>query len=95
LNGGFLFPLSFATDEVFAESERLSEQHTPGAGNQSLDALHVACARFADLKVFASFDDRQLELAKSVGLCLAPALICLVLPFILHPSSFILFILEK
>ena len=33
LNGGFLCPLSFAKDEVFAQSERLSEQHTSGSGN--------------------------------------------------------------
>ena len=72
LNGGFLCPLSFATDEVFAESERLSELHTSVSGNRSLDVLHVACARVADLNVFASFDERQRKLAQSVGLRLAP-----------------------
>jgi len=71
-NGGFLRSLSFATDEVFAESERLSDLHTAVSGNRSLDVLHVACARIADLKVFASFDARQRKLAQSVGLRLAP-----------------------
>jgi predicted nucleic acid-binding protein len=73
LKGGFLLPLSFAIDEVFAESERLSEQHTSKSGNRSLDVLHVACAQVADLKIFASFDGRQRKLAESTGLRLAPA----------------------
>ena len=72
--GGFLRSLSFATDEIFAESERLSNLHTTAFGNRSLDVLHVACALIADLKVFASFDARQRKLAQSVGLRLAPEL---------------------
>ena len=72
--GGFLRSLSFATDEVFAESERLSDLYTAASGNRSLDVLHVACALVANLKIFASFDARQRKLAQSVELRLAPEL---------------------
>ncbi|MFP4157433.1 MAG: type II toxin-antitoxin system VapC family toxin [Opitutales bacterium] len=70
--GGFLRAVPFATDEIFSEAERLSRLQTAISGNRSLDVLHIACARVADLEVFASFDGRQRKLAESVGLQLVP-----------------------
>jgi predicted nucleic acid-binding protein len=69
---GFLRPLPFTVDEVFREAEHLSSAFTPSLGNRSLDVLHVACARLAELKVFASFDARQCKLAEQVGLKIVP-----------------------
>ena len=71
--GGFLRPIPFPVDEIFAEAERLSRTHTSRSGNRSLDVLHVACARLTELEVFASFDARQRQLAKKAGLRIVPA----------------------
>lgn len=71
--GGFLHPVPFSADEIFAEAERLSRAHTARSGNRSLDVLHIACARLTELEVFASFDARQRQLAEKVGLRVAPA----------------------
>lgn len=72
-SGGFLRPVPFSVDEIFAESERLSQAHTASSGNRSLDVLHVACARHAELEDFASFDQRQRKLAQKAGLRAVPA----------------------
>jgi predicted nucleic acid-binding protein len=71
--GGFLRPIPFSSDDIFAEAERLSMTHTAISGNRSLDVLHVACARLTELEGFASFDERQRKLAAKVGLCVIPA----------------------
>jgi predicted nucleic acid-binding protein len=71
-SGGFLHPVTFATDEVFFAAERLSHAHTAVSGNRSLDVLHIACARVAELEVFASFDERQRKLASLQGLQVVP-----------------------
>lgn len=72
LTGGFLRLLPFTVDEIFEEAEHLSFSHTATHGNRSLDVLHVACARLANLKVFASFDTRQRNLAAKAGLSPVP-----------------------
>jgi len=69
---GFLKPLPFTVDEIFAEAEFLSFSYTASLGNRSMDVLHVACARLAELTVFATFDARQRNLAEKVGLCPVP-----------------------
>ena len=46
----------------------LSVQHTPKLGVRALDVLHVACALELKLRKFFTFDVRQQELAKAVGL---------------------------
>ena len=46
----------------------LSRQHTPAIGCRSLDVLHVASALELNIKVFMTFDRRQQQLAKAVGL---------------------------
>lgn len=71
--GGFLRPVPFSADEIFAEAERVSRTHTALSGNRSLDILHVVCACLTELEVFASFDERQRKLAEKVGLRVAPA----------------------
>lgn len=72
VSGGFLRPIKFVTDEVFFAAEHLSHLHTADSGNRSLDVLHVACAQVAELKVFASFDERQRKLAVSQCLRVIP-----------------------
>jgi predicted nucleic acid-binding protein len=46
----------------------LSREHTPKIGCRSLDVLHVASAVELNLKYFVSFDVRQQQLARAVGL---------------------------
>jgi predicted nucleic acid-binding protein len=46
----------------------LSREHTPELGCRSLDVLHVACALELDLRSFLTFDARQRQLARAVGL---------------------------
>jgi predicted nucleic acid-binding protein len=46
----------------------LSRKHTPALGTRSLDVLHVASALELGLRRFVSFDERQQNLARSVGL---------------------------
>lgn len=46
----------------------LSVQHTPALGVRALDVLHVACALEMKFRNFLTFDARQQQLAKAVGL---------------------------
>lgn len=46
----------------------LSRKHTPALGCRSLDVLHVASAVELNLRYFVTFDLRQQQLAKAVGL---------------------------
>jgi predicted nucleic acid-binding protein len=46
----------------------LSRKHTPKLGCRSLDVLHVASAAEVNLKYFVTFDIRQQQLARAVGL---------------------------
>ena len=46
----------------------LSREHTPDLGCRTLDVLHVACALELGRSDFLSFDARQRQLARSVGL---------------------------
>ena len=46
----------------------LSRVHTPVLGTRSADVLHVACALEIKLRHFLTFDERQGQLAKRVGL---------------------------
>lgn len=55
-------------DDIVAEADRLSTSHTLIGGHRAFDILHVAHARLAKVKLFLSFDSKQLQLAKSVGL---------------------------
>jgi hypothetical protein len=46
----------------------LSREHTPSLGCRSLDVLHVASALELQLRMFVTFDRRQQQLARTVGL---------------------------
>lgn len=51
----------------------LSRAHSPRLGTRSLDVLHVASALELELRYFVTYDSRQAELARAVGLkTLAP-----------------------
>lgn len=73
LKDNFLRPIPFSSDEIFAHAEQLSMRYTAISGNRSLDLLHIACARLAELNGFASFDRRQRKLANDVGMRVVPA----------------------
>jgi len=49
-------------------SAEISRVHTPLLGCRSLDVLHVATAIELGLRRFVTFDQRQQQLARSVGL---------------------------
>lgn len=53
---------------VMTEAERLSSQFSETLGTRSLDILHVAAAVVLGCGVFLTFDRRQAELAKAIGL---------------------------
>jgi predicted nucleic acid-binding protein len=56
------------SDEVIRYALKLSRSHTAGGGHRSLDLLHLATAVHLGAKEFLSFDDRQVKLARKLGL---------------------------
>lgn len=46
----------------------LSRRHSVTLGTRSLDVLHVACALELGHRIFVSYDSRQQNLARAVGL---------------------------
>ena len=46
----------------------MSQTHTPRFGCRSLDVLHVAIAVELDFRTFVTFDRRQQQLARALGL---------------------------
>ncbi len=55
-------------DLVFASACELSQTYSSRLLSRSLDLLHVAAAQTALCRSFVSADDRQLAVAKAVGL---------------------------
>jgi predicted nucleic acid-binding protein len=53
---------------VLVDSESVAANHTPTIGCRTLDVLHVAAARLIGLSEFCTFDTRQADLAKKVGM---------------------------
>jgi predicted nucleic acid-binding protein len=53
---------------VLVEAESLASNHTSAIGCRTLDVLHVAAARRIAAPEFCTFDTRQSDLAKKVGL---------------------------
>ena len=47
---------------------QLSRKHTPELGSRMLDVLHVASALELGVKTIITYDQRQIELARSAGL---------------------------
>lgn len=56
------------TAEVIRYAQKLSRSHTADGGHRSLDLLHLATAVHLGAKEFLSFDDRQVKLARKLGL---------------------------
>ena len=53
---------------VFCEAENIAANHTPTIGCRTLDVLHIAAAKLIDTTEFCTFDNRQADLAKQVGM---------------------------
>lgn len=53
---------------VHSTATEISRLHTPAIGCRTLDVLHVACALEMDLRRFVTYDQRQAQLAKAIGL---------------------------
>lgn len=54
--------------EVFDRAEEFSASHTANLGTRTMDILHVAAASVLNLQDFLTFDKREAELAKKVGM---------------------------
>jgi predicted nucleic acid-binding protein len=55
-------------NEALREAERIADAHLIHVGARSGDLLHVASAVVLGASEFCTFDQRQTELAKRVGL---------------------------
>jgi hypothetical protein len=53
---------------VLAEAESFAANHTPTIGCRTLDVLHVAAAHLIGVEDFCTFDIRQADLAKKIGM---------------------------
>jgi predicted nucleic acid-binding protein len=53
---------------VLLASEKISVDHTGALGCRTLDVLHVAAAKLMGVTEFCTFDARQAELSKKLGL---------------------------
>jgi predicted nucleic acid-binding protein len=54
--------------DVLKIADELGEKHTSTLGIRMLDLLHVAAAVSLKAKMFLTYDERQLALARAVGL---------------------------
>lgn len=54
--------------KAFTHAERLGRSHAEALGTRGMDVLHVACALALRAKRFATFDERQRQLAELAGL---------------------------
>jgi predicted nucleic acid-binding protein len=54
--------------KAFAHAETLGRRHSEALGTRGMDLLHVACALALRAGRFATFDDRQRQLAGLAGL---------------------------
>ncbi|HEX4427396.1 MAG TPA: type II toxin-antitoxin system VapC family toxin [Terriglobales bacterium] len=55
-------------ENAFALCADLARRYGPKLGIRTLDSLHVACALELKAEQFWTFDERQVKLAKAVGL---------------------------
>ena len=53
---------------VFGEAESNAVNHTSAIGCRTLDVLHVAAAKLVGVTDFCTFDTRQSDLAKKIGM---------------------------
>lgn len=61
-------------EALYTQSSRLAEHHTSSLGVRTLDLLHVATAVMFGVTDFLSFDHRQRDVAKALGLNVLPAI---------------------
>jgi predicted nucleic acid-binding protein len=54
--------------KAFTHAERLGRMHSEALGTRGMDVLHVACALALRAKRFATYDERQRQLAELAGL---------------------------
>lgn len=55
-------------DVALEQARKLASAHTERLGARAIDLLHVACASLLKTELFLSFDARQIDLAKTVGM---------------------------
>jgi len=67
-----VFKLSALSDEMLEKARQLSRQFTARFGTRTADVLHVAAAVELGADAIFSFDAKQRELAKAVGLKVNP-----------------------
>jgi predicted nucleic acid-binding protein len=72
IQSGVLVEYRIDWEEAYALAEKLGEIHTPTIGCRASDILHVALAQMIGVEQFYSFDIRQRDLAKKVGLIAIP-----------------------
>jgi predicted nucleic acid-binding protein len=53
---------------IFGEAESIAANHTPAIGCRTLDVLHVAAAKLVGVTDFCTFDTRQADLVKKIGM---------------------------
>ena len=68
LERGVYFRPDIDWHEVLRQAERLSQAHTCRIGTRTLDLIHVASALIMGADHFLTFDERQQNLARKVGL---------------------------
>jgi predicted nucleic acid-binding protein len=66
--GGSLSETAIDWTDIIERAEGLSALHTTTVGVRSLDLFHVASAISLKVKIFLTFDARQLSAAKAAGL---------------------------
>src|SRR5688572_3567585 len=64
----FLIHVTLNYNETFRRAEKISSAHNETIGCRSADVFHVAAALELGFKEFLSFDKKQVQLAKAVGL---------------------------
>ncbi len=64
----FLEPTPCGWKDILRTAESLSRRHTYLIGCRALDTLHIASAVVLGCREFLTFDQRQLQLARQVGL---------------------------
>jgi predicted nucleic acid-binding protein len=70
--GDGLYQLSVLSDHMLERARQLSRQFTARFGARTADVLHVAAALELGADAIFSFDAKQRELAKAVGLKVNP-----------------------
>ncbi len=65
---GLYRPADLLWRATLNRAAELSRAHSPKLGTRSLDVLHVASALELEMSVFVTYDRRQAELARVVGL---------------------------